>query len=72
MSCGVAHRCGLDSALLCLWRRLAATALASTPSLGTSICYGCGPKKTKNENKNKNCAKTLDIVGKNSPKCNVC
>ena len=26
MSCGVGHRCGLDSALLWLWYRLAATA----------------------------------------------
>ena len=25
----------------------------STPSLGTSICHGCGPKKTKNNNKKK-------------------
>ena len=27
MSCGVGHRCGLDPALLWLWRRPAATAL---------------------------------------------
>ena len=27
MSCGVVHRCGLDLALLLLWRRPAATAL---------------------------------------------
>ena len=27
MSCGVGRRCGSDPALLCLWRRLAATAL---------------------------------------------
>ena len=24
----------------------------STPSLGTSICHGCGPKKTNNNNNN--------------------
>ena len=27
MSCGVGHRCGLDAALLWLWRRLVTTAL---------------------------------------------
>ena len=30
-----------DPALLWLWRRLAATALISSPSLGTSIWCGC-------------------------------
>ena len=40
VSWGVGHRCGLDSALLWLWYRPA-------PSLGTSICHRCGPKKTK-------------------------
>ena len=34
----------LDLALLWLWHGQTAEAL--TPSLGPSICYGCGPKKT--------------------------
>ena len=38
--------------LLWLWWRLAATA-DSTPSLGTSICLGGGPKKTKEMKKSK-------------------
>ena len=42
--CGVGCRRGLDPALLWLWRRPVATAL-KTPSLGTSICRGSGPKK---------------------------
>ena len=40
------HRHGLDPALPWLWCRLAAVALIKTPSLGTSICHECGPKKT--------------------------
>ena len=45
-SCGVGHRCGRDPSLLWLWcsRQLQ---VDSTPSLGTSICHGCSPKKTK-------------------------
>ena len=39
MSYGVGHRPGLD--LVLLWCR--------TPSLGTSIYCGCGPKKSKKE-----------------------
>ena len=49
MSYSVACRCDLDLALLWLWRRPVATALI--PSLGTCICYGCGPKKTKKKKK---------------------
>ena len=49
MSCGVGCRHGSD--LVWLWCRLAAAAL--TYSLGTSMCCGCGPKKTKNKTKNK-------------------
>ena len=41
MSCGV----GLDPELLWLWCRPVAVALI--PSLGTSICLRCGPKKQK-------------------------
>ena len=36
-----------DPALLWLWCRPAATALIRTPSLGTSICCRCGPRKGK-------------------------
>ena len=45
MSCGVGHRCSSDPELLSLWCRPAATAPDWTPSLETSICRGCGPKK---------------------------
>ena len=46
-SCGVGARCGLDPALM--WHGPAATA-DSTPSLGTSICHRCSPRKRqKNE-----------------------
>ena len=55
MRCGVGRRCSSDPALpwLWLWHRLAATALIRLLSLGTSICCGCGPKKTKNKRTNK-------------------
>ena len=49
MSCGAGRRRGLDPALL--W--LEATAPIKTPSLETSVCRGCGPKKQK-KNKTKN------------------
>ena len=42
-----------DLALLWLWCRLAATAPIRPPSLGTSIYWGCGPKKTKKDKKKK-------------------
>ena len=45
MSYGVSCRCSLDPVLLWLCRPEAVA--ASTPSLGTSICYGYGPKKAK-------------------------
>ena len=44
VSCGVGHRRGLAPVLLWLWYRPAATDVL-TPSLGTSICHGCGLKK---------------------------
>ena len=47
VSCDVGCRHGLDLALLWLWYRLTATAPIWTPSLGTSTCCRCGPKKTK-------------------------
>ena len=46
MNYGVGQRCGLDPMLLWLWHRLMAIA-PILPHLRTSICYGCGPKKTK-------------------------
>ena len=48
MSCGVGRRCGSDPALLWLWRRLSSD---WTPSLETSICCGCGPKKKNKQTK---------------------
>ena len=35
-----------DPVLLWLWHRPVATAPIGPPSLGTSMCHGCGPKKT--------------------------
>ena len=32
-----------------LWCRLAGCSFYSSPSLGTSVCHECGPKKTKNK-----------------------
>ena len=46
MSCGVICRCRSDVALLWLWHRLRNSS-HSAPSLGTSTCRGCGPKRTK-------------------------
>ena len=51
MRCGIDRRHGSDLALFWLWCRPAAVASDSTPSLGTSVCHGCGPKKTKQTNK---------------------
>ena len=51
MSCDVGRRPGSDLALPWLWHRPAADSSDSTPSLGTSICRGWGPKKTNNNNK---------------------
>ena len=49
MSCGVGHRYGLDPMLLWLQQLKSYSSFRSdlTPSLGTSICHGCVPKKTK-------------------------
>ena len=46
----VGHRCSLDLVWQWLWCRLAATAWF--PSLGTFICRGCSPKKTKQQQQN--------------------
>ena len=53
MSCGVGCIHSSDLALLWLWRRVVATAPNGPPSLGTSICCRCGPKKTINKQTNK-------------------
>ena len=47
VSCGVGRRGGLDLAWLWLGWRPAAGALIRPPSLGTSMCRWCGPKKQK-------------------------
>ena len=44
MSCGVGHRCGSYLALLRLWCRRSCSS-GSAPSLGTSKCRRCSPKK---------------------------
>ena len=42
-----------DLALLWLWCSQQLQFSDVTPSLGTSICHGCGPKKQKQTNKQK-------------------
>ena len=41
----------MDLALLWLWCRVSGYSSSSTLTLGTSMCHGCGPKKTKTEKK---------------------
>ena len=53
MSCGIGCRRGLDLVLMWLWHRPTATAPIRPPSLGTSMCHGCGHKKTKAKKKKK-------------------
>ena len=55
-----------DPKLLWLWCRLAAVAPIRPPSLGTSICHGYSPKKTKDQKKKKkknnvSISTTLDV-----------
>ena len=47
MNFGIGCRLGLDPELPWLWPRLAAVAPIGPPTLGTSICQGCDPKKPK-------------------------
>ena len=54
MSCGVGCRRGSDPALLWLWCRLGSYSSDWTPSLGTSICRGSGPRNSKKTKKQKN------------------
>ena len=51
VSCPAGRRQGLGLALLWLYLRHRPAAYSSdlTPSLGTSICLGCAPKKTENK-----------------------
>ena len=51
LSCGVGRRPGSDLRLLWTWHKLAATAPMRPPSLGTSICHRCSPRKTKKKKK---------------------
>ena len=65
MSCGVDQRCGSDPVLLCVLCRRAATAPDSVPSLGTSVCHGCGPKNAKKKQKKKKCCPRPSVKAKN-------
>ena len=56
----VGWRCGSDPMLLWLWRRQAAIVLIGPPSLGTSICQECSPKKKKKKKKEK---KSISNIG---------
>ena len=47
MSCGAGHRHGLDPALLCLWRRLAATAPIRPLGWEPPYAMGAALEKTK-------------------------
>ena len=47
----VGHKCNLDLALLWLWYRAGSCSSDSNPSLGTSICQRCSPKKQKKKKK---------------------
>ena len=53
MSCGVGGRRSLDPELLWLWCSPVATALISTPSLGTSICPESSPRNDTKKKKKK-------------------
>ena len=61
MSCGIGHRRSSDPELLGLWRKAGGYSSDWTPSLGTSTCPRCGPKKTKRQKKKKE----FGIRGKN-------
>ena len=48
VSCGVGRRRGSDPVLLWLWCSCSCSCSSYwAPSLGTSLCCGCGPKKKK-------------------------
>ena len=52
MSCAIGCRCGSTPVLLWLWCKPVAIALIQPPSMETSVCLGCGLKKTKKKKKN--------------------
>ena len=59
MSCGVGHKCGLDPALLCLWRRTVATALIRPLAWEPPYAVGVALKRLKTkQNKTKHPTKT--------------
>ena len=69
MSYGVGHWCSLDPVLLWPWCRLELQ-LQFTPSLATSICHRCGPKKIKlKKKKDIYCAKVLCFEVMHSKAC---
>ena len=49
VNCGAGRRCSLDLMLLVAVAQASSRGSKSTPSLGTSICGECGPKKQKTE-----------------------
>ena len=57
VTCGVGRRCKLRSHVAVAVAQAGNCSSNSTPSLGTSICHRCGPKKAKNKQ-----TKTLLIV----------
>ena len=63
MNFGIGCRLGLDPELPWLWPRLAAVAPIGPPTLGTSICQGCDPKKPKKKKKKE--SGEFSLAGKN-------
>ena len=53
VSCGVGHRCGLDPALLWLWRRPAATAPTGPLAWEPPYAMGAAPEKARRQKTNK-------------------
>jgi len=62
MNCGAGNRRGSDPLHCCAVVSASSYGSDSTPSLGTSICHRCGPKKTKT---NKQQIKWTDSISKN-------
>ena len=53
VSCGVGHQCGSDSALLCLWHKLAATTLIPPHTWEPPYAEGVALKSKKKKRKQK-------------------
>ena len=49
VSCGVGYRCGLDLALLWLWRRPVATVLVQPLAWESPYAVGADPEKAKGQ-----------------------